>query len=202
MVLVRVAPVARAVTEAEAAARRARVRRQLLLIGLIGAAPVVASYAIYYFWPRESHVNYGKLHAAPAPAIEGRTLDGRPFSLFDLRGKWVVLAAADGACDRACATRLYAGRQARTIQNADMDRIARVWLLTDDATPPAALMAEHPDAVVARVNPQAVRGLPEAGRGLVLVDPLGNVVLSWPADPDIKAVARDLARLLRASRIG
>jgi hypothetical protein len=35
-----------------------------------------------------------------------------------------------------------------------------------------------------------------------LVDPRGNLVLSWPADPDIKRMAADLARLLRASSIG
>jgi hypothetical protein len=35
-----------------------------------------------------------------------------------------------------------------------------------------------------------------------LIDPLGNWVLAWPADPDIKALAKDLGRVLRASRIG
>ena len=181
---------------------RARVRRQLVLIALIGIAPVIGSYAAYYWWPRASHVNYGTLLAVPAPAIRGTTLDGREFALDALRGKWVMLAAAGGACDPACATRLYAGRQARTIQNADMDRIARVWLVTDDATPPAPLLEEHADLTVVRVAPDVAGALPERGRGLVLVDPLGNLVLGWPADPDVKSLARDLSRLLRASRIG
>lgn len=202
MGLVRVAAMAQDMSEAQVIARRARVRRQLVLIGLIGIAPVVASYIAFYFWPRTSHVNYGTLHAAPAPAIEGRTLDGRPFALSDLRGKWVVLVAAGGACDASCATRLYAGRQARTIQNADMDRIARAWLVTDAAQPAPELLREHPDLTVVRVAPERAVALPERASGLTLVDPLGNVVLSWPADPDVKAVARDLGRLLRASRIG
>ena len=55
---------------------------------------------------------------------------------------------------------------------------------------------------MARVEPAGVARLPDGGRGLALVDPLGNVVLTWPADPDIKAMAKDIARLLRASRIG
>jgi hypothetical protein len=183
-------------------AARRKVRRQLLMVALIGIAPVVASYAAYYWWPRDSRVNYGALVAAPAPAIEGATLDARPFSLVDLRGKWVMLAASGGACDAACATRLYAGRQARTIQNADMDRIVRVWLVTDDAAPPSALLAEHPDLRVVRVAPARAGALPRHGAGLLLIDPLGNVVLDWPADPDVKAVARDVSRLLRASGIG
>jgi len=184
------------------AAQRARVRRQLVLIALVGIAPVAASYLAYYFWPRDARVNYGVLRAEPAPQIRGRTLDGRPFELAELRGKWVVLATSAGRCDAACERTLYAGRQARTIQNADMDRVARVWLLTDDGVPPPALLAEHPDLVVARVDAVLVARLPDGGRGLALVDPLGNVVLTWPADPDVKAMARDLGRLLRASRIG
>lgn len=183
-------------------AARRRVRRQLALMVLIGLAPVVASYAIYYGWPRERQVNYGTLIAAPSPGVAGRTLDGAPFALTDLRGKWVVLAASGGACDAACRTRLFAGRQARTIQNAERERIVRVWLVSDDVEPPAALLAEHDDLRVVRVPPRALDALPDAGRTLLLVDPLGNLVLAWPADPDVKAVAKDIGRLLRASRIG
>jgi len=183
-------------------AARRRVRRQLALMVLIGLAPVVASYAIYYGWPRERQVNYGTLIAAPSPGIAGRTLDGAPFALTDLRGKWVVLAASGGACDAACRTRLFAGRQARTIQNAERERIVRVWLVTDDVEPPAALLAEHDDLRIVRVPARALDALPDAGRTLLLVDPLGNLVLAWPADPDVKAVAKDIGRLLRASRIG
>ena len=183
-------------------ARRARVRRQLLLIALVGCAPIVASYVAYYFWPRDARVNYGALRAEPAPEIRGRMLDGRPFALADLRGKWVVLAAANAGCDSTCARALYAGRQARTMQNADMERVARVWLVTDDAAPAPAVLAEHRDLAVVRVDASAAARLPDGGRGLSLVDPLGNVVLTWPADPDIKAMAKDLSRLLRASSIG
>ena len=201
MVVFRVAAMARTVTHPPEA-QRARVRRRLLLIALIGLAPVVASYLAYYFWPRDARVNYGALHAEAAPELRGRTLDGRAFALADLRGKWVVLMAASGRCDERCEHALYAGRQARTIQNADIDRIARVWLVTDEAVPPPALLAEHPDLLAVRVDAGAVARLPDRGQGLALVDPLGNVVLTWPADPDIKAMARDISRLLRASRIG
>jgi len=44
--------------------------------------------------------------------------------------------------------------------------------------------------------------LPKAGNAVVLVDPLGNQVLAWPRQPDAKALAKDLGRLLKASRIG
>jgi hypothetical protein len=35
-----------------------------------------------------------------------------------------------------------------------------------------------------------------------VIDPLGNLVLRYPTNPDIRGIANDLARLLKASRIG
>ena len=69
-------------------------------------------------------------------------------------------------------------------------------------TPPAAALAEQGDLAVARVASASVADLPEGTERIYLVDPLGNYVLAWPTKPDIKAMAKDLARLLRASAIG
>ena len=41
----------------------ARNKRLLVLIAAIALAPVVLSYAAYYFWPRDARVNYGTLLA-------------------------------------------------------------------------------------------------------------------------------------------
>jgi len=182
---------------------RHRVRRTLLLIVAIGVAPVIASYATYYFWPRETQVNYGALlPTRPAPDIEGLGSEGRPFRLTDLRGKWVLLVAAGGACDAGCERMLYATRQARTIQGSDRARVVRVWLVTDEAALPPALATQHPELDAVRVTREIAARLPSEGARIYLIDPLGNLVLAWPADPDIKALAKDLARLLRASQIG
>jgi hypothetical protein len=179
-----------------------RVRRTLLLMAAIVLAPVVASYSIYYFWPRDKRVNYGELLATPAPALEGVRASGQLFLLADLRGKWVLVTAARDACDAACERKLYATRQARTIQGRDQERIARVLVVTGDVAPTSALLSQHPDLEVVRVAPSAVAAFPAGDAGIYLIDPLGNLVLAWPADPDIKALAKDLGRLLRASRIG
>lgn len=184
-----------------ATARRGR--RTLVLIGLVTLAPVVASYAIYYWFPPDRQVNYGELlPTAPAPAVAGTARDGAPFALADLRGKWVLAMAAPGNCDTECRGALYASRQARTIQGREMERVARLWLVTDDADPDPALLAEHADLKVARVTRDAALGLTGPGEWLILVDPLGNRVLAYPRAPDIKAMAKDITRLLKASRIG
>jgi len=181
----------------------ARTRRTLIAIAAIGLAPIVASYVTYYLWPREARVNYGELLAIPASApIEGERADGRPFRLSDLRGRWVVLMSAPGTCDARCERMLYSTRQARTIQGADQERVVRVWLASDGGVPRAALLAEHPGLDRVRVELATIANSPLADGRIYLIDPLGNWVLAWPADPDIKKLANDLARLLRASRIG
>jgi hypothetical protein len=47
-----------------------------------------------------------------------------------------------------------------------------------------------------------VARLPGSAPTILLVDPLGNLVLRYGADPDIKGLAKDMTRLLKASRIG
>ena len=190
-------------TTLNATATTARTRRRLLLLAGIAIAPVVLSYLAYYFVPRDARVNYGTLLATrPIEPIAGTLATGAAFSLADLRGRWVVLYAGSGRCADPCVDALYASRQARTIQNAERERIQRVYLVVDGESPPTALIAEHPDLTVARVPRNSVAGLPEGIDRVYLIDPLGNYVLAWPSKPDIKAMAKDITRLLRASSIG
>ena len=184
-------------------ATSARNKRLLVLLAVIAFAPMALSYLAYYVWPRDARVNYGELLAPRTIApIAGTRTDGAPFDLTALRGRWVVLYAAPGDCAGTCADALYASRQARTIQNAERERVARVWLVTDGSRPAPALLAAHPDLTVAHVDARSAQSLPLGSDRIYLVDPLGNVVLAWPSKPDIKAMAKDLRRLLRASSIG
>jgi hypothetical protein len=178
-------------------------RRTLLLIAVIVAAPVVASYAAYYLFPRDQRINYGTLlPTRPVPEIQGTRDDGAPFRLEELRGRWVLLVSGRGDCDSGCEQILYAIRQARTMQGKDQERIVRVWIVVGDKAPAATLLAKHPGLVVVRASETAPALLSGGVDSLVLIDPLGNLVLRFPDDPDIKGIANDLARLLKASRIG
>ena len=178
----------------------ARNKRLLALLFAIAIAPVVLSYLAYYAWPREARVNYGDLLRGAVPAVLGTRDDGTRFDIAELRGRWVMLHTASGECAGDCPAALYAMRQSRTIQNAERERVACVWLVTGGAAPPGKLLAEHPDLTMVRVS--APPALPQGARRIYLVDPHGNLVLAWPSKPDIKAMAKDLGRLLRASSIG
>jgi hypothetical protein len=186
---------------------KARGRRTLLMLALVCAAPVVASYVAYYWFRPPGQVNYGELlEAKPAQEIVGTLPEDGKFRLSDYRGRWLLLTGDAGPCEDACQRKLYATRQARTIQGREQERVVRMWLQANDA--PALgrqFLAEHPGLIVARVDPaqwSALPGLAGPPGSIYLIDPLGNIVLRYPANPDIKRMAKDLERLLRASRIG
>src|SRR5947207_7124792 len=126
-------------TSPQTAAAVARGRRTILLVAAACLAPVLASYVVYFFYPRSAEINYGTLlKTAPAPPIEGLQNDGASFRLADLRGRWVLVAAGAG-CDAGCERTLYAMRQAHTMQGKERERVVRVWLDTGGAEASAEL---------------------------------------------------------------
>jgi hypothetical protein len=94
-----------------------------------------------------------------------------------------------------------------------MDRIQRVFLVTGNCCDRARLVQEHPDLVVVQLEgPDAARLLEPfpsyadgsvgtAGR-IYLVDPLGNLLMSYSAAAPDKALLTDVKKLLRLSHIG
>jgi cytochrome oxidase Cu insertion factor (SCO1/SenC/PrrC family) len=180
-----------------------RARRTLILLAAIAIAPIAASYAAYYLFRHDAQLNYGTLlPTGPAPAVDGTRVDGSAFRLADLRGRWVIVQIAAEACAATCERALYATRQARTMQGREQERIVRVLLLQEGAAPASNLLAQHPGLIVAHITPGAGAPLPFPAGTSLLIDPLGNLVLRYDEDPDTKGIAKDLARLLKASRIG
>ena len=182
-------------------------RINLWLIGVLCAAPVVASYFAFYFAPPARHTNYGEL-LATGPLSDARLqlTDGTAFQLSRLRGKWVLLMVDSGHCDEFCRRKLFGLRQLRLTQGKDMERIERAWLISDDMAPPAAVVRDYQGTWLIRAAGSELLGQLPAERALAdhiyVVDPLGNLVLRYPRDADPSGIIRDLVRLLKTSRIG
>lgn len=195
--------------------RRTRMGRlKMLLVLAVCAAPVVASYFTYYVIRPEGRRNYGELiePQRPLPPFSGVTLEGKPVPLPSLRGQWLLVSVAGGACDAACEKHLYLQRQLREGLGKDKDRLDWLWLVSDEAPVRESLLPALAPATVLRVERQQLDQWLMAGPGrqltdhLYLVDPLGNWMLRFPAvnvaqlDPAAaKNIKRDLERLLRAS---
>jgi hypothetical protein len=186
--------------------RTAKGRWKMILVLLICAAPVVASYFTYYVVRPEGRRNFGDLidPQRPLPDITARTLEGRQVNLRTLRGQWLLVSVGSGACNEACAHNLYLQRQLHTSLGKDKDRVDRVWIIADDN----AADEKPVEALILRLaTPQLARWL-AADKGhaladhLYLVDPMGNWMMRFPAKLDLAAAARakkDIERLLRAS---
>ncbi len=186
---------------------RRRGRRIAFVVLALCAAPVVAAWLAYFVWQPQSRLNYGELIEGRAISDpELRRLDGSPFRLSQLRGRWVLLQIDSGACAEGCGKKLLYMRQVRLAQGRDAERIERLWLLADAAPPDAALLREHEGLRVARAPGRPFLAEFPAVRSpsdhIYLLDPLGNLMLRFPSDPDAQRMVKDLARLLRASRVG
>ena len=191
---------------AETTARTGRPGGTLALIALVCILPVVAAYLVYFLWPPQSQVNYGDL-ISPRPFSEtGLTaLDGTRFDLGSLRGRWVMLHVDSAACPESCRKKLYFMRQVRLTQGKDMGRIERLWLVRDAAPPDLLLAKEYEGTHIARAPAAVVSALPaprDPADHIYLVDPLGNLMLRFPPDPDPSRMKKDLVRLLKVSKVG
>ena len=181
-------------------------KRPLIWMALLCIAPFVASFALYFWMTPTAQMNYGTLLPASAlPAVGLQSATATPLPANVLRGKWTLVVVDAAGCSERCMKNLYATRQARTMQGKERERVARLWLATGNGAPvnPEAI-AQHPDLMIAKADPALVAALPGSGveDSIFLVDPLGNLVLRYPADPDIKRMHNDIKRLLYSSRVG
>jgi hypothetical protein len=188
--------------------RRGRVR--MLLVLLVCAAPVIASYLAYFVVRPEGRTNYGELilPTRSLPALALRTLDGAEVPAASLRGQWLLVVVAPSTCGERCEAQLFMQRQLREMLGRERDRLDKVWFVTDAgalAAPLRAAVQAAPATTVLRVDAQALAGwlAPAAGQALedhlYVVDPMGEWMMRMPANADPARVKRDIERLLRAS---
>jgi len=161
------------------------------MVAVCAAPFVLGSLAYEYGWGTGQRANYGEL-------LKPRPVAG---PLAPLRGKWVLVTADDAACSAACERKLYIVRQVRKAQGKEMDRIDRLWLLTDGGKPRPELLAALDGGHIASADAELVKALPNIA-DIYLVDPLGNLMMRFPAEADPPKMIKDLQRLLKYSGFG
>ncbi|MFN4063269.1 hypothetical protein GO613_19710 [Azoarcus communis] len=188
---------------------RRRARLTLAVLALVCTLPVIASYLMFYVWPPQGRVNHGEL--LPPALLPGETLAGlagqAPLMRGELEGQWTLVTVAPAACDERCQQALYVSRQARVAQAKEMERVARLWLVSEAGDPAESLLQAHADLRLARADAAWLAALPADPAGAVwLVDPLGQVMMRFGPDIDRTRAARgmtkDLQRLLKYSALG
>jgi len=197
----------------EPSSLRARNLRTVGVLAGLFLLPLALAFFAYYDtgWRPMGHVNHGTL-ITPARPLPAGTLPRpsggpNPAAAGTFRGKWTLVYVGSGACGSDCAEALFVMRQTRLGLGNDMTRVERVLLATGAccAGEPAArdaglVVLDAAGAAAAALLAQ----FPDTGRAhsVFVVDPLGNLMMSYDSRADPRGLLIDLQRLLRLSHIG
>lgn len=132
-----------------------------------------------------------------------------------LHGKWNLIYLIEKDCDRNCEQHLYTMRQLWIAAGRDSRRLQRVLMIvnTPDNPQPAPWAQRYPGQLVALINEVEAEAIVNtfvleendrplgAGR-LYIIDPMGNLMMSYPAGTDPAGIIKDLKRLFKYSSIG
>ncbi|KIO48013.1 membrane protein [Nitrosospira sp. NpAV] len=181
-------------------------RRTLILLVILMAAPIIASYTLYFWEVKPESINYGELLEVKPLAGDGLNQSNNTiFRMRDLRGKWALISVDSGKCDEYCRKKLYYMRQVRLIQNTEKNRIERVWLIDDPEIPAPEIASEFEGTwLVNAKNSEILTQIPaKASRHdhIYLIDPIGNLMMRFPKNPDPALMAKDIKRLLKVSQL-
>jgi hypothetical protein len=203
-----------------------RQRRGLVGLAALFLAPLALAFLLYYGvgWHPSGRLNHGDLidpaQPLPAVALPRVALEASPAGAHGeslsseklFKGKWTLLYWGQGSCPSDCQEQLYKTRQIRTALGKDRERVQRVFIAGGECCDTALLRGRHPDLITVRDVPDAAplmellrQSQPLGGSALdrvYLVDPLGNLMMSYAADSSPKGMLEDLKRLLGLSHVG
>lgn len=187
-----------------------------IILGLF-FLPLAMAFVVYYGsnWRPSGTTNKGDLitPAVPLPMVRLMIAEGTPTNDKFLRDDWSLVYLGNGACEQACKDTLLKTRQAFQLLGKDMTRIKRVFMYSGVISDAAYFASEHADLIKASTDDSAGQqllalfpssaGAPALAAGKIyIVDPLGNLMMSYNADTDARHIYQDLKKLLNLSHIG
>ena len=208
-------------TPAEATKPKLKSRTPLIIILLMSLAPVIGAVLMYFNpdWRPDGSAAYGRFVEPQRPMpgasdLQLTTLDGKPFDLNSLKGKWLLTTADGGACPDSCARKLFILRNSHASQGKNVERLMRVWFITDDAPVPDKVLEAYKGTVMVRVKPEQLKqflttradaSVPAAdalAEPMWIIDPLGNLIMDYPDNAIPEKVRKDISKLVYNSRVG
>ena len=177
-------------------------RAILVVLGLIFFVPLSIAWMMYAgiidFRPGAG-VNKGNLIQPPVAA----QLPGT-FAKLDLNERWILVHPLPRVCSESCLEVLVGLRQFHRALGRDSGRVGLV-LLAGQENNSVAEEAEkiYPEFNVISENTgmlsQQFEELAD-GDGVFIIDPLGNIMMHYPPDPDPNEILVDMERLLQYAK--
>lgn len=184
-------------------------RFQFYLLLAVFFGPLIIAWIWFFHFEdvRPATVNKGDLVAPVVPLADVRLYErGKTESTTPFVEDWSVVLLAPATCSETCERALYLTRQVWIRLNKDADRVQRIFLAGPGVGYPAN---EHPDLRVFDLDENALARFDDPSRPelagaarLYLVDPQGNLMMSYPMDFTPEMLNDDLKRLLKYSDAG
>ena len=132
-------------------------------------------------------------------------------NLKELQGHWVLISpVSEAECGETCRDGLHKARQITLMMGKDISRIRRAAILFEKTDHSPFSGEWQDDARLLKTVASAplheklgrIAGVPISEGMLLIMDPLGNLMMKYPAGFDPYKVRNDLSKLLRISQIG
>ena len=181
-------------------------RIKLLSILVLMLAPVVISYSLYFSDYRPGSANYGEILEIQRISGSGVSqVDNTIFRMKDLHGKWVLVMVDSGFCDELCLTKIYHLRQVRLVQNREMNRVERLWLIDDNVEVDPELKEKYEGTHFINAKDSKllsyITPIESQRKHIYVIDPMGNLMMRFPENHDPTLVGKDMTHLLHVSQI-
>lgn len=182
-------------------------RRKFILLLVLLFSPVVISYTLFFMGYRPGSLNYGDLvEIEKLTGSVGVTQDtNKILRTKDLHGKWIMLVIDSGKCDEICQQKLYYMRQVRTMQNKEMNRIERLWLIDDNEKVDPELLKNYEGTLFVNARDgELLEQIPtreSRRKHIYLIDPMGNLMMRFPENLEPRKMSDDIKRLLQVSQM-
>lgn len=187
-----------------------RSMKTFYLLILVFIFPFTTAVLLHFIDLKPTGKSYGNLVQPPKilqiPTL--KNLQGKAFKPEQWNKIWNVVTVDATGCAEGCAARVHMLKQVHTSINKDMDRVQRMLLVPTDTGLQAysEVQKKYPDLIIlVGADTEMVKFSAEfdASKGNVfLVDPLGNLMMSYPDKFDPKGLRSDLTRLLKNSWAG
>ncbi len=189
----------------------------IILLVVMFLSPVILSWYVFNytdFLEARGMSNKGELIDPPRPlgdlALIDPLNDERKDSLF---GKW-TLAYVTQSCEKTCLDNVYRMRQIHIAMDKHSLRVQKALLLTDQSVDELKeMLVDFRGQQIFNTSIIDVNELlkqfqlgeednPVEAARIYIIDPLGNLMMSFKPDADPRDIYNDLKKLLRGSRIG
>lgn len=185
---------------------RRRNRRIFLLLAVVFLGTPTAAFIAFRYSDlgHGATVNRGRLIEPPL-ALEVSQLPTVAGEPLPLREAWLMLRVEAGVCAADCLADLHTAHQVWLLTNRDQVRVRRALVSGAPDADHAAFSGTQPELVVLDGRDAAVAALAarlkatDAAAGLYLVDPLGNLMMTYASPLAPRDLQTDLKRLLKLS---